>query len=152
MNKLIPALAVALLAFGSISCTKTTEKKADKEETTEAATTVEQKDAVVELSDDALYRPDKAVDRLTILDFNAEWCGPCKKFRPVFDEIAAKYADRVDFVSVNIDNNPQTAEAFGVNGIPHVAFIKTDGTIDSFVGLDDLMPAEAFEALITARL
>lgn len=103
------------------------------------------------LKDDSKYRPDMKVERLTILDFNATWCGPCRQFAPVFDQ-AAEMFPTVDFVSVDTDLNPETAAAFGVNGIPHVAVIKTDGKIDNYVGTGELMPVDKFAKIITDAL
>lgn len=108
-------------------------------------------EAVVVLNDDTLYRPDSKVDRLTILDFNAVWCGPCKKFTPVFEQAAAKYGDSVDFVSVDTDVNGETAQAFGITSIPTVIFIYPDGTMKKYVGLDDLMPESKFNALVESE-
>lgn len=107
---------------------------------------------VITLADDSAYRPGMKPERLTVLDFNAVWCGPCRKFTPTFEEAPAKYGDRVDFVAVDVDNNPQTAEAFGVSSIPCVKVIHTDGTVDTYAGLDDLLPAEKFHAILDNAL
>jgi len=106
---------------------------------------------VVSLDDDNAIRPDSKVEQLTILDFNATWCMPCKQFAPVFDASAGKFA-AVQFISVDIDNNPITAQAFAVEAVPTVVFLRPDGTSLRFVGTEDLLPAEKFEKLVNENL
>lgn len=102
---------------------------------------------VEELTDDNALRPDTKVSGLTIVDFNATWCVPCKQFAPVFHEAAGKY-EGVHFVSADIDKLPATAQAFQIEAVPTVIFIKADGTTMRFVGTEDLLPAAAFDKLI----
>ncbi len=102
---------------------------------------------VEELTDDNALRPDTKVSGLTVVDFNATWCMPCKQFAPVFHDAAGKY-EGVHFVSADIDKLPATAQAFAIEAVPTVVFIKPDGTTLRFVGTEDLLPAEKFEKLI----
>lgn len=111
-----------------------------------------QKQDVTELADDKAYRPGMKVDRLTILDFNATWCGPCKQFSPVFHEAAKKFGKRVNFVSIDTDRNPETADAFNIQSIPTVVFIYPNGKTKRFVGTGDLMPQSKFNALIQGEM
>lgn len=102
---------------------------------------------VVDLDDDNILRPDTKVAQLTIIDFNATWCVPCKQLTPVFDASAKKF-DGVQFISVDIDKNPLTAQAFAVESVPTVVFLKPDGSATRYIGTGDLLPAEKFEKLV----
>lgn len=59
-----------------------------------------------------------------LLDFWAEWCGPCKMIAPMLDEVAADYQDKLTIAKVNIDENPKTPQRFNVRGIPTLILFK----------------------------
>ena len=65
-----------------------------------------------------------------VVDFWAEWCGPCKMIAPILDELAGVYADRVRIAKLNIDENPQTPPKFGIRGIPTLILFK-NGTVEA---------------------
>lgn len=65
---------------------------------------------------DEVLRSDKPV----IVDFWAEWCGPCRMVGPVIDEIGEEYADKVKVVKVDVENNPATAMKYGITSIPAI--------------------------------
>ncbi|MDE7427296.1 MAG: thioredoxin family protein [Muribaculaceae bacterium] len=98
---------------------------------------------------DTQLRPGMKSGVTVIIDFNADWCGPCRAFAPVFDAVAARTASKdVVFYSVNVDNFPQTADAFGVQYIPHVVKIQPDGKM-SLYQMEDLSSATAFYNFVT---
>ena len=154
MKKILLFAAAACTMFMFESCSKSdSSAKAQTQENTVASETVEVYENNVEpvkvLADDELYRPGKATGKVTILDFNATWCMPCKKFAPTFDEAARKYGEDVDFVSVDIDANVNTKQSFGINAVPTVVILDKDGNeLKRYEGIAEILPTENFVAIV----
>ena len=70
----------------------------------------------------------------TLVDFWAEWCGPCKQISPILEEIAAEKSNILKVVKLNIDENTKTPQKYGVRGIPTLIFFNNGKLIDSKVG------------------
>ena len=69
-----------------------------------------------------------------VVDFWAEWCGPCKMIGPALEELAAEYGDKIKIVKVNVDENPDSPAALGVRGIPSLFLFKDGQVISNKVG------------------
>lgn len=153
MTKFILTIAAAGLLSLAACASKsdssaTAESSIDPKEVVKNNTGNDQRSGtVITCRNDNAYRPGMKVKRFTVLDFNATWCGPCRQLSPVFKAAAAKYTD-VDFVSIDVDKLPATAEAFGVQAVPTVIFLSTDGTSRRFVGTNELLPQDTFFNLI----
>lgn len=70
-----------------------------------------------------------------LVDFWAEWCGPCKAIAPLLDDVAKAYDGRVKIVKINIDENPQTPRQYAVRGIPTLMMFKDGKVAGTHVGL-----------------
>lgn len=84
-----------------------------------------------------------------VVDFGAEWCGPCKQLDPILEEIAAENKDKLKVFKLNIDENPMTPQKFGVRGIPTIMIFSDGKLIDQKVGS---LPKSALENWIKSNL
>ena len=75
-----------------------------------------------------------ASDKLTVIDFWAEWCGPCRAIGPVIEELSKEYNGKVNIGKVNVDHNPQLSVNYGITSIPAILFIKDGKVVDKLVG------------------
>lgn len=86
----------------------------------------------VHLTDDTFN--DATASGLTLVDFWAPWCGPCRVVGPVVDQLADEYAGRVSVAKVNVDDHGRMAAEFGVQGIPTLLLLKDGQPVDVIVG------------------
>lgn len=100
---------------------------------------------VQELAPNVSYDVDVAPGHLVILDFNADWCGPCRQFAPIFEEASKQFAGEVEFISVDVETHQSMAQQLGITSIPFILFIQPDGQLNSWVGF--LPQAEFVKAI-----
>src|SRR5579875_3483867 len=88
-------------------------------------------------------------DKLSVIDFWAEWCGPCRAIGPVIEELSKEYAGRVNIGKVNVDNNPDISVKYGITSIPAILFIKGGQVVDKQIGA---VPKSVLDKKIAANL
>jgi thioredoxin 1 len=69
-----------------------------------------------------------------VVDYWAEWCGPCRQVAPVLEEIASEYAEKIDVVKLNVDENPAIAQRYGIMNIPTMSVFKDGQVVKEIVG------------------
>ncbi|MFF4156887.1 thioredoxin [Streptomyces sp. NPDC001678] len=85
-------------------------------------------------------------DKPVLVDFWAEWCGPCRQIAPALEAIAAEYGEKIEIVKLNIDENPTTAAKYGVMSIPTLNVYKGGEVVQTIVGAK---PKAALERELT---
>lgn len=151
LSFLLLGIAIASIAIFS-SCTGSSNQSAVHNDSVAVANGADEREVwrsgVYELQSGETLDFDRN-DHPVVVDFNAVWCGPCQRFKPTFDAMAQKYDGKIEFISVDVERCPETAAAFNVQGIPHILFVTTDGTISSHVGfMEEAQFDEALQKLL----
>lgn len=73
-------------------------------------------------------------ERPAVVDFYADWCGPCNMVAPIMEDLSKEYDEKVDFYKVNVDEENELSAYFGIRSIPTILFIKADGTMNRHTG------------------
>ncbi len=107
------------------------------------------KNVVLELTDESFTAEVDETEGLTVVDFWAPWCGPCRFVAPVIEQLAGEYAGRVRFAKLNVDDAPNTSSAYGIRSIPTIALFKDGSPVDGVVGA---VPKAQLAALIEKHL
>lgn len=90
---------------------------------------------IVHLTDDNFEDEVIKSDILTMIDFWAEWCGPCKVIAPVVDELAEEYNGKVKVGKLNVDDSPNVSAKYSIRGIPTLLFFKEGKVVNQLVGV-----------------
>lgn len=88
-------------------------------------------------------------DKPAVIDFYADWCGPCRRIAPVLDQLAAEYVGKVYIYKVNVDNEKEIAEAFGITALPTIVFVPMKGNPSAGTGF---LPKETLRSAINELL
>ena len=81
-------------------------------------------DNIIHVSDESFEQEVLQSEKPVLIDYWAEWCGPCKMIAPVLDEVASEYSDKIRVAKLNIDDNPATPPKYGIRGIPTLMLFK----------------------------
>ncbi len=104
---------------------------------------------VVEVTDQSFDEEILQCDKPAIIDFSAEWCGPCRVISPIIKELAAEYGDRVKVAKMDIDSNPSTPGRYGVRAVPTVLAFKGGEVAQQIQGA---RPKSDLEAMVKGLL
>ncbi len=100
---------------------------------------------VTDISDDQFEQKVLNSSTPTLVDFWAEWCGPCKAIAPIVSEVATTFQGKINVMKMNIDNNPETPTQFQIKGIPTLILFKDGKMIDQIVGA---VPKDRLETML----
>ncbi len=90
---------------------------------------------VLEITDETFETEVLKEEKLTLVDFWATWCGPCRKLSPVIDELANEFTDKVKFVKIKADENLQTAQKYSISGVPCLLIFKNGEPVERIVNI-----------------
>jgi thioredoxin 1 len=103
----------------------------------------------VELTDANFQTKVLESDKLTVVDFWAEWCGPCRAISPLIEELSKEYNGKINVGKLNVDHNPNVSINYGITSIPAILFIKDGKVVDKQIGA---VPKSILEKKIQAHL
>ena len=136
MKKIFICLAALMML---VACNNKSEKQ-----TVEGNEAIEAEAAVEEEGQDGWMKQTMLLaNKPMVVDFYATWCGPCKELAPILDEIEKKYDGEVIFKRIDVDQNQDLAQEFGIQAIPLLMFITPKGEYQTIMGLQEASVIEA---------
>jgi thioredoxin 1 len=106
-------------------------------------------DKVVQVTDQDFEERVIKAKGLTLVDFWAEWCAPCRMVAPILEELAVEYEGRVTVTKLNVDQNQRTAAQFGIRSIPTILFFRDGSQVEQVIGA---LPKSALKAKLQQHL
>lgn len=138
--KKIYAMMMATIMILASSCTtknsdssstdeavSTSETVVESNNTSDNATNGDAESQIATASEDVVMTRMVNNGKPSVIDFSATWCGPCKMMKPIFHKLAAEYADKYNFITIDIDEEPGLAEKYHIQAVPTFIFIDADG-------------------------
>ena len=92
-------------------------------------------ESIMEIDDGNFETEVLKSEKQVMFDFWAPWCGPCKAIRPVVDDLANSFGDKIKFTKCNVDNSPVTPGKFGIKAIPTLIFFKDGDVVEQITGM-----------------
>ncbi len=104
---------------------------------------------VIEINDESFQKEVETEEKLTLVDFWATWCGPCRKLSPLIDELSEEYSDKVKFVKIKVDENIESAQKYSIIGVPCLLIFKNGEPVERIV---NIVPKSIIEANLKKHL
>jgi thioredoxin 1 len=90
---------------------------------------------MIDINDKNFGEMIKSTDKMVLVDFWAEWCGPCRQLAPALEDASNDLQDKIEVFKINIDENPETPSRFSVRGVPTILFFKNGELVNRQVGV-----------------
>lgn len=90
---------------------------------------------VTEVTDETFEKEIEGEEAITLVDFWATWCGPCRKLSPMIDDLSEEFAGKVKFLKIKADENPLTAQKYSISGVPCILILKNGEPVERIVNI-----------------
>lgn len=146
IKKLFISAILAVSMLGIVSCRNVNKEASEADNVVAEAVDPDNEKNPFEIKDNVIFNENVPV----VVDFYADWCGPCKQYSPIFQKIAEKYGEAACFVSINIDEYSDLSKTYEISSIPSTVFIMPGGNVlDKLTGV---IPADTLETLVNQFL
>lgn len=126
---------LVMLAFMTVSCGGNSSDNHSDASSNENAAVKENRDA--KAAESAEGKKPVISGKPSVLDFYATWCGPCKQIAPLFNMLKGEYGEKINFISIDVDQDVETAAKYNIEAMPTFVFLDADGNeVDRIVGAD----------------